>query len=47
MQSPMKNVLARKLWNAGRLTDEDLKKLDEVIAALFELDAREDLIQQG
>ena len=47
MHSPMKNVLARKLWNAGRLASEDLKKLDDVIADPFQLDAREDLIQHG
>lgn len=47
MHAPMENVLARKLWNAGRLAREDLQKLDEVISEPFALDAREDLIQHG
>lgn len=47
MHAPKENVLARKLWNAGRLAVEDLKKLDQVIAEPFPVDAREDLIQHG
>ncbi|MBR9764341.1 MAG: Crp/Fnr family transcriptional regulator [Rhodobacteraceae bacterium] len=43
----MGNVLARKLWNAGRLDPEDLQRLDEVISNPFPVDARKDLIQQG
>ncbi|EAQ01533.1 probable transcriptional regulator, Crp/Fnr family protein [Pseudooceanicola batsensis HTCC2597] len=45
--TPNENVLARKLWNAGPLDPEDLRRLDQVIADPFELDAREDLIQHG
>ncbi len=47
MHAPNENVLARKLWNAGRLDPEDLKRLDQVIAEPFDLEARADLIQHG
>ncbi|WP_412074429.1 Crp/Fnr family transcriptional regulator [Tritonibacter mobilis] len=40
-------MLARKLLNAGQLANEDLQKLNDVISDPFELDARNDLIQQG